>query len=175
MGETSLPATQTLTLLIRVNYQPGSASKAQSFPHVSPARLPPCAVSSVPAEGDHQGAPPRYNPPASREANYKPVNKPVSSGKARSFPDLPWLPEHAWPVASLVQMPIKGEVRTLCPKLGFRASTGHSHDSVCTFLFTPCPFGSLRSHSLELYLPWKEMQKGSPPKTLQFCRQVCKL
>lgn len=116
-----------------------------------------------------------YDPPASREGNYRPVNKPVSSGKARSFPNLPWLPEHAWPVASLVQMPIKGEVRTLCPKLGFRASTGHSHDSVCTFLFTPCPFGSLRSHSLELYLPWKELQEGSPPKTLQFCRQVCKL
>ena len=140
-------------LLIRVNNQPGSASKVQSFPHVPPGRLRPCAGSSVPAEGDHQGAPPGHCPPASREASYRPVNKPVSSGKARSFPTLPWLPERAWPVASLVQMPIKGKVRTLCPKLGFRASTGHSHDSVCTFLFTPCPFWSLRSRYLELYLP----------------------
>lgn len=56
-------------------------------------------------------------------------NKPVSSGKARSFLALPWQPEHVWPVvASLVQMSFKGEARTLCPKLGFRASTGHSHD-----------------------------------------------
>ena len=56
-------------------------------------------------------------------------NKPVSSGKARSFLALPWQPEHAWPVvASLVQMSFKGEARTPCPKLGFRASAGHSHD-----------------------------------------------
>lgn len=48
-------------------------------------------MSSDPVQGDHQGAPPWHNPPASREADYRPVNRPVSSGEARSFPALPWL------------------------------------------------------------------------------------
>ena len=71
VGETSLHVTQTLTPIIRVNNQPGSVHKAQSCPHVSSARLPPCVVNSAPPEADHQGVPPWHNPPPSREANWE--------------------------------------------------------------------------------------------------------
>lgn len=71
VGETSLQATQTLTPIIRVTNQPGSVHKAQSCPHVSSARLPPCVVSSAPPEADHQGVPPWHNPPPSREASWE--------------------------------------------------------------------------------------------------------
>lgn len=39
----------------------------------------------------HQATPPGHNPPASKEADCRPMNKPASSSEANSSPALPWL------------------------------------------------------------------------------------
>lgn len=50
-----------------------------------------CLLVLRACRGTHQAAPPGHNPPASKEADCRPVNKPASSGEANSSPALPWL------------------------------------------------------------------------------------
>lgn len=100
------------------------------------------------------------------------VNKPVSSGKARRFLALPWQPEHVWPVvASSVQMSFKSEARTLCPKLGFRASTGHSHDSV-HFLFNLLPILDPQKSPLITLSPLKRNRRGHYQRLFNFAGRL---